>query len=788
MRFTSVGVASLRASGLAARNRALKSTSNGSCSLPSSSQSPKQFAVKDTAVSLMEVEGKVNQENALGCNEMVKGSENAIKCRIGNPAVRKLFVEDSDTVTMELPVDTNRGDEGENTSELPAYDLAGLSYVESQEPGELSQANALDFVDKFLRDNAMEFDNEVDHVKSASGNSNCVSSVKGPQRLAKKTTERRVVGEIGIYDWDDSREDEGGGDIFCRRKKEFFSVGSHGKRHRKSKTNGLDEEKANEVLLNGNNKASGLAYSDSRLMCRDLKVNDITVHEVKKKLIRNLVDELDKESDIHSSARQLEDNAIKADVTRMLDVGIDTQMAAEAMEALFHGEDVGNCDGSDAHEGIHRNSISLPKDSTGKKKKNIVCLEQPLSRKKARPSDVGVASRKSKRSRRVGADLEKESLVSSEEQFNNVMKQYQTKLVVTKSRKAKSKSKGHLNSNRSENFNKLPCDIIEQRKVGPLTRGCNEFDKYHGTARSSGGFLVNKQDIQAEIGNLAPIARRTRSKVNNFSASSDCREEMNNLTQGFSTEDKRKRSRGVKASNMLNVRSSNFRDTQSVIAGKVKANQQEHSNHKVAAPTNINDIGALSWSRGRRSHRNLSNHLRVSCNLDVPCEPSIGPEEAGQSITGHKRSCKETRSSTCVCPVMSSVGQNLEARLLQERLDRVHTGEAKSAYPSTGKKASPIQSKPSVSSCETPLNCTVPAKDASPICMGNEYFNQSCKRDRSTPNLLREIRRLGASCPEPATPSKDLRKRREMTDVRVLYSHHLDDDIIKQQKKVLFHS
>ena len=70
MRFTSVGVASLWASGLAARNRALKSTSNGSCSLPSSSQSPKQFAVKDTAVSLMEVEGKVNQENALGCNQV----------------------------------------------------------------------------------------------------------------------------------------------------------------------------------------------------------------------------------------------------------------------------------------------------------------------------------------------------------------------------------------------------------------------------------------------------------------------------------------------------------------------------------------------------------------------------------------------------------------------------------------------------------------------------------------------------------------------------------------------
>lgn len=711
IRFTSVGVASLRASGLAAHNRALKSTSNGSCSLPASSQSPKQLAVHNTAVSLMEVEDKVNQKIDLEYNEMADRSKNEIKCKIGNPAMRRLFVEASDMETAELPSDANRRG-GENSNELPTYDLAGLSYVDSQEPGELSQANALDFVDKFLKDNAMQFDDEVENGKGASGNSKCVSSVKGPQMLAKKANEKSTVGEIGIYDWDDSREDEGGGDIFCRRKKEFFSVGNHGKRLRKSKTTALEEQKVCEEQWNRNSKAMGF-YSGSRLVLHDLKVSDITMHEAEKKTKRNLVSQLDKESNFNSSTRHLEDNATNTDPPQMLDVGLDTQMAAEAMEALFYGEETVCCDVSDGHRGIQRDSISFPKGLTGKKHKSIVCLEQPSSQKNAQHCHVGLASRKSKRSRRISADTKKDSLVSSD------------------------------------------------------------------AATLRGGFSVDKQEIQGETGNLAPIAHRTRSKVvNNVRkakiASVDRRKEMNNNVSA--NEKKRKRSRDVEA--VLNVRSLELGDTRSGDVGRGKAYQHEQSNQ--------NKIGSLSCTTGRKSHQNLSNQPHEAAHLDVPCESSIEPEEVGQCITRHNWSSKKTRSSRCVCPDMSSVGQILEARLSQERLDRVDPGEAKSACPSTGMEASPSQFKASVSSCETPRNHTAPAKDASPLCMGNEYFNQSSKRGRST-LLLKEMCRLGSSWSKSVSPSKDLRKRREITDVRVLYSHHLDDDIIKQQKKVILH-
>lgn len=51
--------------------------------------------------------------------------------------------------------------------------------------------------------------------------------------------------------------------------------------------------------------------------------------------------------------------------------------------------------------------------------------------------------------------------------------------------------------------------------------------------------------------------------------------------------------------------------------------------------------------------------------------------------------------------------------------------------------------------------------------------------------LLREIISLHTTGTHVDSTLKDSRKRREMTNVRVLFSQHLDPDIIKQQKKIL---
>lgn len=50
---------------------------------------------------------------------------------------------------------------------------------------------------------------------------------------------------------------------------------------------------------------------------------------------------------------------------------------------------------------------------------------------------------------------------------------------------------------------------------------------------------------------------------------------------------------------------------------------------------------------------------------------------------------------------------------------------------------------------------------------------------------MRELIRLGTQEVARIPAWKDMRRRRDMASVRVLFSHHLGDDIIKQQKKVV---
>ncbi|KAF2287729.1 hypothetical protein GH714_002475 [Hevea brasiliensis] len=87
--------------------------------------------------------------------------------------------------------------------------------------------------------------------------------------------------------------------------------------------------------------------------------------------------------------------------------------------------------------------------------------------------------------------------------------------------------------------------------------------------------------------------------------------------------------------------------------------------------------------------------------------------------------------------------------------------------------------------CTSPANRTTPVNTASPVCISNEYVKQSCKKRLSRSSLMREVSTLCATAREPISAPKDSRKRRDLANVRVLLSHHLDEDIIKQQRKIV---
>ena len=789
LRFTTVCEGMFRASALA--RMALKGVSNGSCSVPSNNQTLEVLTVKNSETSIIQDPPKVGElvdqePDVGGCNEKMKGSRNENVCRAGSKAARKLFTDDSHDVYGGLPHNSNNV-EVEELPQLPDCDdgLAGLSYADSQEPGELSQANALDFVDRFLKDNAMESQQEYDHGKKSWGKSNSLSSAKGQQSLAKKANVRNIFGETGIFDWDDTREDDGGGDIFRRKKEEFFDSGGHGRRSftqpQKSGVSRLDDYRDHQEHLKVNNKRMGLAHSDSKLMLQKPKVNDKTVQELNLK--RNLANELNEESNDNPSGGKLETNFAQKDVPEIINVGFDTQMAAEAMEALFQGEGIANHDAKDVHQGGQNRSKGSCRGSFRGETDNV---KQPSSRKRVRPSGASSQSRKVKSN---SVKLCKESLISSKKHLDNVSK-----------------------INGSGNSDKMPSKIIQRRKAGgALDRSCiKDSNRFDSNATLSGGGTVKKWNVLGEDGTYAPVAHRTRQSlvVNQLkqaeNASSDLREERNHPIEVCALEKKSKRSTGIPASAFLKEKSSMFCPNQSREVDNIKPSHHEQSTQRLTAYANGSEIDALSCPRRRRSCRKLSDPENGSDNLaDAP--ESVRPKDIGQSVTKRKRPVddakstlvdsnmkRKTRSGGAIYGKSGEIdGEMISKDLAGAKASRRSDRNSSASCPSYAKKVnarmdeSPSEKcKVSDSACATtPVNCRTPENAASPVCMGNEYLKQSCKRNMSL--LLKEIRSLSTAGPEPPSALKDSRKRRDITDVRVLYSHHLDEDIIKQQKKVV---
>ncbi|KAB2599471.1 hypothetical protein D8674_009742 [Pyrus ussuriensis x Pyrus communis] len=729
-------------------------------------------------------------------------SRNEKKCRTGGSTARKLFPEDSDAENTEISHYSGSGEEGEDLLQFPC-NLAGLSYVDSQEPGELSQANALDFVDKFLQNNLDESNKEVGHGKSARDTSKIVSSAKGPQILAKKANDKSI--DKGIFDWDDNREDEEGGEFFRRRKADFFDGGSHGWRSlpQPQKSKGKrQEEKDLKTQLQGKNKIIGVVHSDSKLLLHKSKVDKKTAHEDEMKHIKNLVSEFDEQFNNDSPREQLDTNVNKNDAPEMMNVGFDTQMAAEAIEALCYGVGISNCDASDENQGAGK---SPPEGSMGEKSKNRICSMKPSSRKRGRFPDAGVASRETRQAKktRVGARLSKHYSISPLEFSKNTRKQCETEVVITKSKKGKSIAKNHLNIDGNKNMEKIPPVAIDLRTEGSI-----------------------KKNLQQDVGTFTPIARRTRRSmvVNQLKkadkASSDCGKESSAQTEYIATREKIISFTGGKVSNVLNTKFSKSGPSRSGEVGNNKPSQHDGSDLKFEAICDGIKLDALSFSKGKRSRRKLSGQVCGPDNLNVPSTPFVQPDKVGQRVTRHTRSqgaaqriCVDVKSTrrTRSC---TRGDQNLARKYAHQSLksdpgkvplhkdgrmiSEIITGEEAVGIPDSRSDANPSSAtkmrdesplgkcKPSDSGCATPVNSKVPAiaKDASPVCMGSEYFKQTCKKTPSRPGLLKEIRDLSANGNAPTSASKDLRKR-DRTDVRVLYSHHLDDDVIKHQKKIL---
>ncbi|KAF9601974.1 hypothetical protein IFM89_024520 [Coptis chinensis] len=196
-----------------------------------------------------------------------------------------------------------------------------------------------------------------------------------------------------------------------------------------------------------------------------------------------------------------------------------------------------------------------------------------------------------------------------------------------------------------------------------------------------------------------------------------------------------------------------------------------------------NDVKSVKKRKGRSSaHCNISslspekNSERRLIRQPVPEQAiSVAADNSSLAVMSERVVPKGTPTETLSTRSVKDCSGN-------------HVSPTGGAEANASLDASPAgKANLSGTACVTPTNCTTPIHAASPVCIGNGYHKQSCRKKISRSSLVIELTRLDSNeislSNSPA--SKDLRKRRDLAGVRALFSHHLDEDVIRQQKKIL---
>ncbi len=798
-------------------------------------------------------------------------------------------------------------DWGKDLSHLPScdYNFARLNYIDSQEPGESSEANALKFVDHFLSSNNVDLSPCVGHGKTFREKSPPVSSAKGPQSLAKRILLRTPIVKTGAFEWTDSDHHEGGG--------EFVSTCAD----------------------------SSTASCSSKEINRTVQVID-----------NSPVKELDDQLDARLTGQQLEASDMGRDTFDMFDIGFNTQVAAEAMEALAYGHPA-SCSYGDAYQCPENNLDHSPRGLN----ENEAHFEHSSFRESA-CFDLGDIARKSKRKKRSARRFTRGSLGSFQKQSEN-QELHLELAITTKVRRGKSSAERQLNSGNSadaiESLGRRSVKPTKQRKAKGSSEKTKlkEFEVDVCSPLSVENISLGTGQSQGKCMNLTPVAhqnkqwmsegklirttnqldnpgviiqyRRKRSRVVahpvevlsaneefsklDFNSSLEARNSKLNQedqciqlnTEGSLESNKLKEfeidgcsalsvenislGKGQSQENCKNLSPVAYRNRQrmsedklimtkhqldnpgerkhdgvmiqyrrkSRVAGDTvevlsanqgfskmdfnsswearnsKLNQEDQSIQEVTAMTSYLRSNPWRYSRGKRTCRNVRRHSSGP-NMYSPFTTVDGNDQNIHRVESQKRSegidkvkgkagspvyaCLHLHSTETVLdrsllgqsfdePGSAGAISNCESAVINTRMfptglcnarasmqsGSLNGKDSSSAAGDAGKnhKLEVLSSKitePSSSERTITYSSIKGINVASSNGKYYDHYRKPCNKNLPKSSLLKEILRLGVPESTPDLSWEDLRRRRDIAFVRVLFSQHLDDNIIKQQKKV----
>lgn len=629
--------------------------------------------------------------------------------------------------------------------------LAGLSYVGSQEPGDLSQANAFDVVDRLISINAglSSQENTPNKLEIAKPH---VSSKRGTLMLAEKVDlGRSSNGKAEIFEFVDSREDGGGGDFFSKNKDILLPkpIGrgkpkSHSTRGKKSSTkNSLGENKIGEAINKRNTKLPGrfetIPLSDSRLFESDVKSKRASGNRTKKNLLKDL-DDL-------SNAKSLEEQE-KADVA-LNDVGPDTQMAVEAMEALVQcspakslsaeGQPLFNRDMRAEKSRITKSHL---KNGSPQRTSNI--QEGVTTRSKRRK--VTDFSTKPQKERLRGWKMQESSET----------------IVKVKHRQTKS--------------------VPEKSKV---SKKFIDENKYHGTPVAHRTRRCGRNDPSAFIELSNKHLRRGKKLTGDSSTIGQVQNNHIATESGLSYFEKESTEQTC-TNNNQDLQQSRDGSTQRTSLNSV----QNPEAHRVEAT-----IDVTSHPKRRRTPtKMIQSTAAAAANHEIPSEVArphkkrrIFIRSVSDLLKYAKREPSHGRSASMMSNIIEkslAASPVLNSSVRDDRKtssDVISSARLKESSHIEDTRKSP-KNNPQVpnSAMKTPSKVV---NELSPT-FSPVSTSKGSSRSLSKASVARELLKLDHENVLSNQQRKDSRRRKDMANVSILFSHHLDDDVIKRQKKV----
>nr|XP_017241629.1 PREDICTED: uncharacterized protein LOC108214237 isoform X3 [Daucus carota subsp. sativus] len=593
----------------------------------------------------------------------------------------------------EVPLSKCEAVEGrEGTSWVSnGHDLSPLSYVDSQEPGEHSQANALSVVDLYLSGIDVGMSPDVQRGKVTKIVSPPSLFRKGSQALARQANLRSTYGKFEVFDWSGNKTDELAG-FHVKSNKEGLRERSTKSQHfsdlNPQKDNNFGVEKLQMAVAHNEHK-------DSTQMTLKINETSESMQATELKSDTNITNQLDNHADVESFAQQSNMDVLERDAYDMFDVGLDTQMAAEAMEALMYVTPPSkNINAPPALE-------NSPEDTL---RSEVVTGASKCS--SFHVGDDSEVTAKDPNRTAQSLDMLNKIKFSPSELDANENKTREIKKLMSQTLPVKEKNIKEAGSSKSVKRDSYIVKCRGKVKSSPF-------------ACSTRQFLVHSpQNVEGPPCN-------SRESLNCIVKEVDCLE------------------RGTKRRKLNSVNS-----------------QAVDIKYKLPKPVTNAHCGATNSNSKKQMQTDSSAAVTTShLKLDIwtyPKRKRTHPKSEADFSANHSI-LQAVRKPRSICQV-----QPLLNKKFVESFSRENAGK---------------DLIPDVSS--------IAEYNLLHAHGGAGVGKQLLKKISPRSPLMKELSRLGFAESLPEFVSKDLRRRRNMANVQVLFSQSLNDDIRKQQKKIL---